>query len=137
MSLESIIEHILDKANAEREKIIQQANDERNVILRQAKEEAETLYQTNFKKERALYEKEKERIVVNARLESKKDLLKAKQELIDSIFEKLKTDIEGSALLKKQRITRDKVQEVKAEAGFYIDKFRFDYESEVAKILFG
>jgi len=137
MSLESIIEHILAQANAEREEIIRQANDERDIILRQAKQEAETLYQANLKKERALYEKEKQRLITSARLESRKDLLKVKQELIDTIFEKLKADIKGSTLLKKQIITHDKREETKAELSFYIEKFRFDYEADVARILFG
>lgn len=135
MSLESILNRILNDANAQREKIIQEALQEANRIIQEAKLEAEGLYNTGIQKEKALYESQKQRLIVNARLEYKKNLLKAKQELIDAVFEKLKPNLRKDKF-KKQRIFQDKVQEVPEDINFYLDKVRLDYETDISRILF-
>lgn len=135
MSLESILSHILNKADAEREKIIREARIEAESIIKEANLEAEKLYQGILDKETALSDRQKQRLLVNARLESKKNLLKAKQELVDSVFEKLQSAFpEGK--FKKQRVSPDKVQEIVENVDFYLNKIRLDYEIEIAEILF-
>lgn len=135
MSLDSILEHILDEANAQRDKIIQETREKSTGIIQGAKTEAQKLYQEILDKERVFCEKEKQRLIVNARLESKKNLLKAKQELIGSAFEKLKSTL-AKDKFKKQQVFQDKVQQAVEDIDFYLNKIRPDYEIEIARILF-
>lgn len=135
MSLESILGHILGEADTQEDKIMQEARRQRDTIIREAKIEAEKLYQEVLNKEKSLYETQRQRLIVNARLEQKKNLLRAKQELIDSVFKKLKSSL-ASNKFKKQQVFTDKVKEVPEDIDFYLEKIRQDYEGEVASILF-
>lgn len=135
MSLDSILEHILKEADNQKEKIIQEAREQASQIIQQAQEEARQLYAENLTKEKMHLEKEKQKLVVQARLESKKNLLKAKQELIDSVFENLKPLL-SKGRLKKERVYVDKIEEITQEPDFYLEKIRRDYEIEIARILF-
>lgn len=135
MSLESILNHILGEAEVQKDKIIQEARQEADKIINQAKKEAEGLYNEILAKEKALAEHEKQAQIVHARLEAKKNLLRAKQDLIDTIFIKLKEDLKKEKL-KKQQISHDKTHEVMEDIDFYLNRVRLDYETEIAKVLF-
>lgn len=135
MSFESILSQIVNEANAERKKIINQANQQKEEILRQAKLEAENFYQEIVDKERRVFEAEKQKIIVNARLEGKKQLLSAKQGLIDQVFERLKSEIKKDSFKKKQ-ISQDGTKEVPEDIDFYLKKIRPEYETEISEILF-
>lgn len=135
MSLEAILEHIVDEADAQRQKIIQDAKKQAEAIIQDAKKQAEALYKEIMDKEKLRYEKDSQRLIVNARIESKKNLLRTKQELLDIVFEKIKHDIKKSDL-KKQKIMHDKIQEVSEDVDFYMKNLRADYEGETARILF-
>jgi vacuolar-type H+-ATPase subunit E/Vma4 len=135
MSLESILEHILTGAQTEADKIIQQAKLEADKIIQQAKLESENLYQGIMEKEKALYLKQKQQLIVNAHLQQKRSLLLAKQELMGTVFERLKSNLKSDKL-KKEEIFIDRVHQAQADAGFYLDKFRQEYETEIARILF-
>jgi vacuolar-type H+-ATPase subunit E/Vma4 len=135
MSLESIINHILGEASSQTEKIIQEAKQQREKIIQEAKLEAEKLHREILNKEKNLSEAERQKMVVNARLEQKKNLLKAKQELIDSVFQRLKPELKSDKF-KKQQVLIDKVKEVPEDIDFYLAKVRQDYETEIAKVLF-
>jgi len=136
MSLDSIIEHILKEAEAEKEKIIQQAQQERAALIQQTKKEADQLYHHSIETETARLERQKQGLIVQARIESKKQLLKTKQELIDTAFVRLKSTLKKDKL-KKEQISYDKIDEVNEDIDFYLNKVRPDYETEIAKILFG
>jgi V/A-type H+-transporting ATPase subunit E len=135
MPLESILEHILAEANAQRDKIIQQAQLEADKIIREAQLAAKDLYQGIIEKEKTLYLKQKQQAVVNARLGQKRSLLLAKQELMQTVFEKLKPSLKSDKI-KKEEIFIDKVHQAQADAGFYLDKLRQEYEAQIARILF-
>ncbi len=135
MSVESILKHILDEARAEKEKMLQQAIEERTVLMQEAKKETERLYRENIEKEAALLERQKQGLIVHARLESKKHLLQTKQELIAAAFAKLKTTLKKDKF-KKQQVSPDKTCEVNEDIDFYLKKIRPDYETEIAGILF-
>ena len=136
MPLESILDHILNNAKAQSDKITQQAKAEADKITQQAKKEAGKLYQDILDKEKDICDNQKQRDIVNARLEGRKELLKAKQEIIYSVFKKLKPIIKGDKF-KKQQIYGDGTREGAGDADFYLDMIRLDYESEIAGILFG
>lgn len=135
MSLESILEHILNDAALGREKIIQEAGGQAQTILREARQEADILYQDILRKAGSDDASQKQRRIVGARLEYKKRLLEAKQELIDSVFKKAKSTLK-SGVFRKQLVFADKVSEAAADIDFYFSKFRQDYETEIAQILF-
>jgi V/A-type H+-transporting ATPase subunit E len=135
MSIESIINHILDEAGVQRDKIMRDAQQQAELILQEAIQEADKVYQEILAREKSLLEAEKQKLIVNARLESKKNLLKAKQELIDRVIEKLKSEIEKEKF-KKYQVLQDKVKEVPEDMDFYLNNLRLEYEPEIAKIIF-
>ncbi len=136
MALESIIEQILAKAEKEKAGIIQKAEEEKSRILKEAREEAGMLYEAKIKEEKLALESQKQKVLVNMRLEAKKDLLNTKQEMIEKIFDIIKPHI-SEKILKKEMIKKDGVEETTEKSDFYMAKIRFDYETDVAKILFG
>lgn len=135
MSLESILNNIINEADSRKEKILREAGQQANLIIQTAKQEAQTLYQGLIDREKNLSLAGKQKLIVNARLESKKKLLSVKQELIKAVFEELRAKIKKDRLKKKQ-VLPDKIQDVAEDVDFYLNKIRFEYESEIAKILF-
>jgi len=135
MSLESILSHILDEARAQKEKIIHDARLEAEKIIKEAKAEAGVLRKEIFEREKSLFERQMQKAVVNARLEHKKNLLEAKQELIGAAFRRLKSTLKAEKF-KKEQVLVDKVREAPENVDFYLDRFRQLHETEVAKILF-
>jgi vacuolar-type H+-ATPase subunit E/Vma4 len=135
MSLESILQRITNNADAESQKIIQQARREAEVIIQQAQKEADKMYEGLLAKEKILYEAQKQKFIVNARLEYKKDLLSAKQGLINGVLEKVKHRL-GKDKLKKEQIAQDKIYEVSEDIDFFLGQLLRDCETEIAKVLF-
>jgi vacuolar-type H+-ATPase subunit E/Vma4 len=135
MSLESIINHILEEAKQQADQITFSAKGEADQLILAAKEEAEKLYQEILRKEESALEAGKAKLVVGARLESKKSLLLAKHQLIDLVFQRLESGLHKERF-KKEQVGQEKIQEVSEDAHFYLDNIKLQYESEVAKILF-
>ena len=135
MSIESILQRITNNADTESQQIIQQARQEAAEILQQAQKEADKTYEGMLAKEKLLYAAQKQGVMVNARLEHKKDSLAAKQRLINIVLEKVKQHL-GKGRLKKEQITQDKVHEVSEDIDFFLEQLRRNYETEIAKILF-
>jgi len=135
MSLESILDHIIEQADAQKDKIIQEAKQQADIIMLSAQQEAEKLYREIINKEKSLYEAGKQKLIVNARLESRKKVLAMKQALISEAFKELKSEIKKDRF-KKQQVLPDKVKDVPEDIDFYLQKIRRDNETEIAKILF-
>lgn len=136
MTLQSIVTHIISEVEAQREGIIGQAIKAKEEIIQDAKTDAEKLYQELLDKQKAIFLSERQKLIVAARLDAKKKLLAAKQELIDNIFEKLKKEIDRDKFKKKQ-ILNEMAQEVPEDLDFYFAEIRRESETEIAKILFG
>lgn len=135
MSLESILEHILNEAEDQKKKILQEALAQADAIIRQAKEEATRLYNSIVAKEKSLHEHHKQKLIVNARLELKKNLLAAKQEMIGEVFSKLKSALKTERF-KKEQVSYEKVKETVEDIDFYLAMLRQEQETEIARILF-
>lgn len=135
MSLESILKRINSGAEAEADKIIQDAKREAQNIIQQAKKEAQDIYQEILNKEKAALESQKQKLIVNARLKNKMQLLSVKQELMDSVFKELKAKLD-KAKLKKEEISHEKRHLVSEDVDFYLKQIRPDFEREIARILF-
>ena len=136
MPLDAILNHIIAQGDSRKEKIIQEANQQAQGIIQDAKAEADKLYQEVIDKEKSLYLAEKQKRIVNGRLEAKRNLLRIKQELIDLLFKKLKSQLAKEKFRKKQ-VLMDKEQDTPEDIDFYLAKIRVDFESEIAKYLFG
>jgi vacuolar-type H+-ATPase subunit E/Vma4 len=135
MSLEAIVHHILAEAETQAEKLIQEARQEADKIIREAKQIAEKDYQEIIHTEERSLHGKKQGLIVNARLDCKKNILSAKQELITQVFERLKATLKAGKI-KKQQILACKVEEVPEDVDFYLAQLRNDYDSEIAAILF-
>ncbi len=135
MPLDGIIDYIVNESLDEKHKIIKEAQAEAAGILTKGKEEARGVYSSIIEKEKAHAEAEKRRLIVSARLENKKKILKAKQDLVELVFKKAASALTKD-ILKKEQITQSGIKESPVDLNVYIEKIKFDYEIEVAKILF-
>ncbi|MCX5702321.1 MAG: hypothetical protein NTW64_05050 [Candidatus Omnitrophica bacterium] len=136
MSLESILERINTEGLVQKEKIIQAAQKEVTDLIYKARLEAEQLDQEIVAREKSVAQKQKQGLIVNARLKAKNTALSSKQALIDYVFERTKEHI-SLTKFKKQVISHEKVSEVSEKPEHYLQEIRHEYESEIAKILFG
>ena len=136
MSLESILSRIESETLARREEIIQEAKENAARIIKESVIQARSLYEQILKTEGLRYENQKQRLLVNARLEAKKNQLKVKQELISNVFNNLKHHCQKSKLIKYQ-ISQDTVRETQLDVDTYLEQMKFDYESKIAEIIFG
>lgn len=135
MSLESIIRHIEREALAKRDAILKEAARERDGILDDARKEARRLYDERMEKEKVSIAGHKQRIIVNARLEGRKNVLAAKQDIMGACFEKAGASLPKNVFV-KERITRQGSAEAPEETAFYLAEARSGYETAVAEILF-
>ena len=83
-----IKEKILDEARAEKDSILEQAQAEARAISNKYDRKAEELRQNIIDKAKKNAEEKKRRILSMAQLENRKAHLQAKQEIIDSVFQK-------------------------------------------------
>lgn len=136
MSLESILERISAAGQAEKEKIIRTAQKETQELISRANQQAEQRGRQLLEREKLAAEKQREGLVVNARLKAKNALLSSKQALIGDVLKRAKEHISRTKL-KKQVISYERVNEVQEEPKHYLQDIRREFESEIAKILFG
>ena len=135
MSLDSILKHILDEANNQRQEIIRQARFEAEAIIQEARLRAKVVSEEVMHQAREDCQRCRQRLLVSARLEAKKGLLSVKQELITEVFGRLKSGLKGDRF-KKQQVLQEKIKEVPEDLNFYLAQLRQDYEALVAEILF-
>ncbi|MFH0738468.1 MAG: V-type ATP synthase subunit E family protein [Candidatus Omnitrophota bacterium] len=135
MSLESIIQHILDEAKGKAQEIISTAKEEARQLIHGSREEANQLYLRLLEEEELILMAQKEKLLVAARLESKKNLLAARHDLIDAVFVKLEPLLKKERF-KKEQVSQHKIEVVPEEGRFYLDSLKLQYQSEVARILF-
>lgn len=135
MSLDSIVERIQIEGLAQKEKIIQAAQKEAEELIYRARLEAERLNREIIETEKAIAERQKQSLIVNARLKARNALLSAKQELIGAVFEKVKISV-GKGKFKKYLIFHEKISEAAQDPADYFENIRHEFETEIAGILF-
>lgn len=86
--IKNLTSKILKDAEERREEILASANNEKEKILSKRKEEAKKAEAEMIEKAKSEAQSKKERIVSSAELEVRNNKLKAKQEIINEIFEK-------------------------------------------------
>lgn len=88
MSLEKILKKIGDDSQAEADLIIQESRKKADQILEAAKTEGTTLAESFIQENQRQSQLEASRLVTQARLEQKINILTCKKELINLVFEK-------------------------------------------------
>ena len=87
MSLENIIQKIIQDAGAEAERIVQESTKKGRFIKEEASKEAKTLGEKLIKEEERASSLESHRLVTQARLEKKLHILSLKKKLVDEVLE--------------------------------------------------
>jgi len=90
-----IKETILEEAKQEKEKIINEAKTQAKEIEARYKSQVDQILGSILEKAKKAAEEKKRRIISMAELENRKGLLKAKQEIIDEVFEKAKKKLKA------------------------------------------
>lgn len=88
MSVNNIIEKILDDAKVQESDILEKANKEAEKIIEVKEAEIASMLQNNKTKATEEGNNKKERLIQNAYLQVRNNKLKAKQEVISNVFEK-------------------------------------------------
>ena len=90
-----IKERILEEAREEKEKIISDANAQAQNIVKQYEQKAKDILDDILEKAGKTAEEKRRRILSMAQLENRKQLLLAKQQIIDEVFEKAKATLQN------------------------------------------
>ncbi|MCD5390904.1 V-type ATP synthase subunit E [candidate division NPL-UPA2 bacterium] len=107
MALEDILKRIREDAHKEAEKIGKEAETRAEAILEETKKEAVSIREKLLEEGEASSQQERRRILTIANLESRKEILGRKQNLIESAFQKASnhllhlSDAEYQAIVKK------------------------------------
>ncbi len=135
MALDSIIAHIQAQAASQAESIMQQAREQEARLLNDGRNAAAKLYRDLLALEKNRLERQKQRQLVNCRLENRKKILQTKEEILDRLFEKVQTHLQKGKI-KKQVVSARGQREVPEDIGFYLEKLRRDFETQIAAMLF-
>jgi vacuolar-type H+-ATPase subunit E/Vma4 len=135
MSLDPIIAQIRDTSASQAEAILQQARRQETQMLDDGRIAAEKLYGDLLGREKSRLERQKQRQLVNCRLENRKKILQAKEDILNGLFEKVRIRLQQGKI-KKQVVSAHGQQEAPEDIVFYLDKLRRDFETRIAAILF-
>ena len=136
MSLEKILEKIIDDANSEAEKILLESRERADGIKEKAEKEASELAEALVKEADRQGELEASRIITQARLETKINILSKKKELVQEVLEKAfqKKFLEKMGL-KRKIITKQGEREESLDESRLKDELRARLENEILEVL--
>jgi len=86
MTLDSVIQRIIDNGKKEASQIIEEAKLEKERIIREAKEEGEKVIKNQEEEARRISHRRRIQEIARAELESKKTLLAARKEILDEVY---------------------------------------------------
>jgi len=136
MSLENILKKIIDDARTEADAVIEEYKSKAEGIKKNAQEEASALAESLLEEEERKGELEARRIVTQARLQKRLDILAAKKELIDQVLERA---FESSRLsespLKRKIISKDGEREAVFDEKKLLDELRQQMEKSISGII--
>jgi V/A-type H+-transporting ATPase subunit E len=136
MSLEKILDKILEEARSEAEQILQESRQKAEEIAQNARKKAESQADTILEQAERQGNLEASRLVTQARLEKRIKLLRCKKDLIDEVldkaFEKKKGDIIG---LKRKILGKDGELEESVDPKKLRQELRPQLERDIAEVL--
>jgi hypothetical protein len=136
MSLENILQKIDEDARVEVRKIIEESKDKSEEIKNQARQEVLDQSEALLLEEERRGQLEASRIVTQARLQKKLDILACKKDIIDEVLAKAfqQKRIAGSSLTRKV-ILKDGEREEVFDEKKMIDEIRPQLEKYICEIL--
>jgi vacuolar-type H+-ATPase subunit E/Vma4 len=135
MALDSILAHIEAQAAGQVEAVTRQARQQEAGLLAGGRAAAEKSFRDLLEREKNRLEKQKQRRLVSCRLENRKKILQAKEEILASLFEKVRAQLQKRHI-KKLVVAADEQRETPEDIGFYLQKLRRDFETRIAAMLF-
>jgi len=136
MSLDKIVEKILDDAQAEAGKITAETRKKAEEIKESSRREGERLAEELIQEAEKKARLEASRIVTQARLEKRIQILAQKKKIIDEILEKAlqKTDI-GEREFKKRIVLKDGIREESYGREKLVEELRPKLENFIVEVL--
>ncbi|MGD8534524.1 MAG: V-type ATP synthase subunit E family protein [Candidatus Aminicenantes bacterium] len=136
MSLEKILDKIVDDANAEADKIRLESLKKAEKIKEDAEKEASELADAMVEEAKRQGQLEASRLITQARLETKINILSRKKELVQEVMEKaFQKKILGKKSLKRTIITKEGEREEAVDEARLKEELRSRLENEVIEIL--
>lgn len=136
MSLEKILDKILEEARLEAEQILQESRQKAEEIIKNARKQGEMQASAILEQAERLGNLEASRLVTQARLEKRIKILRCKKDLIDQVLEKSfqeqKDDTFG---LKRKVIRKDGEQEELVDHHKVKQELRPRLEKDIAEVL--
>jgi V/A-type H+-transporting ATPase subunit E len=106
MSLEKILDKILEDARLEAEQILQESHQKAEEITKKAQKQGERQASAILEQAERQGNLEASRLVTQARLEKRIKILRCKKDLIDGVLEKAFQNLEGDKLGLIRRVVR-------------------------------
>lgn len=136
MSLETILKKIIDDAQAEAERVLEESRKKAAEIKERARREAAELAETLIKEGRRRGELDASRIVTQARLRKKIEILAFKRELVDSVLEQaFLAQRGGQNVLKRTIVMKDGERDEVFDEKRLKEELRPHLENEIARML--
>jgi len=136
MSLENILKKIVEDARAEAETLIEESEAKAEEIRRKSREEASALADALLQDEERQGKREASRIVTQARLQKRLDILASKKELIDEVLTRAfhRSRQAGGSVTRKV-ILKDGEREELFEEKKLLDELRPQLEKYISEAL--
>jgi len=136
MSLENILKKIVEDARAEADTLIEESEAKAEEIRRKAREEASALADALLQDEERQGKREASRIVTQARLQKRLDILASKKELIDEVLTRAfhRSRQAGGSVTRKV-ILKDGEREELFEEKKLLDELRPQLEKYISEAL--
>lgn len=136
MSLEKILNTIIEDAQAEAVSIVKESQSKAEEIKRAAGQEAEELASALQVEEERLGRLEASRLITQARLQGKLDILSTKKEIIEDVLAKaMKRERDGIKKLKRQIILKGGEKEESLEERKLLEQIRPQMEKFISEAL--
>jgi len=136
MSLENILKKIVEDARAEAEAVIEESKAKAEEIGQKAREDASALADALLREEERQGKQEASRIVTQARLRTRLNILALKKELIDEVLTKAfqRSRLAGGSM-KRKVILKDGEREEVFEEKKLLDELRPQLEKYISEVL--
>ena len=136
MSLEKILDKILEEARLEVEQILQESHQKAEEIAKNARKQGEMQASAILEQAERLGNLEASRLVTQARLEKRIKILRCKKDLIDQVLEKAFQKQKGEKIeLKRKVIRKDGEQEELVDEQKVKQELRPRLEKDIAEVL--
>lgn len=136
MSLEKILDKIIDDANTEADKILVESREKAKMVKEEAEKKSSELAEALIEEAERQGHLEASRLITQARLETKINILSLKKELIQEVMEKaFQKKILGEKGLKRTIITKEGEREEAMDEARLKEELRSRLENEIIEIL--